>query len=377
MRRALAIAGLWCAAIAGPLAGSGSIARAQPMLVGGLGGTTGFGRDGDSLIRGDATSAEVIFGTAFPAGISLFGTSYSSLWVNTDGSVSFTGPQSYRPDAFTGSPRPIIAAWWADVDTTPGPQAGDPPGANTVYFNLSTNQLVVTWFRVGYYMNGVDQRVSVQLILRQVAGMPDGIVTIELRYNLCEWTQGMRGDSVPAQAGFDLGDETRYLSLPRSREFDVVDGVCNGTNASFGGIWRFRSDALPPPVCGNGLGETGEECDDGDRPGPPCEDDCTDTAAMPFDAAWLPEGGRPDGGSARDAGGGRDSGGAGDDGGGIADMDGGGAGRDGGGRPDPDPDDTIDVFGGGCSHLGGRRAGGLVWSALVLAAIAARARSRR
>lgn len=359
------------------LLGATSVAEAQPSLVSGLGGTAGYGTS--MVARGDAENVEVVLGTAFPSGISLLGAAYTSVWVNTDGNVSFGGSQAYRPDAFPGSPRPIIAAWWADVDTTPGPQAGDPAGANTVYWDLRAGQLTVTWFLVGYYDARTDQRVSVQLLMRQAVGEPAGVVTVEIRYNRCDWFQGMRVDSIPAQAGFDLGDRTRYLALPYSGEFTVVDHVCSGTsNTGVSGYWVFQSDALPTPMCGNFMRETGEQCDDGMVPGPPCEADCSRTPAMMMDATWLPEGGRPDAAFPFvDAQLGRDGGGGDMDGGG-GDIDGGGGGdRDGGGGPGGD---GIDVFGGGCSIGPGASAHGRGGASPILLALAAlalrRARSR-
>lgn len=350
------------------------VAEAQPTLISGLGGTAGYGMN--MVARGDAENVEVILGTAFPSGISILGTSYSSVWVNTDGNVSFGGAQGYRPDAFPGSLRPMIAAWFADVDTTPGPQSGDPAGANTVYWDLRTDQLTVTWFLVGYYSGRTDRRVSVQLLMRQAVGQPAGVVNVEIRYNQCGWYQGMRADSIPAQAGFDLGDRTRYLALPYSGEFAVVEHICNGTNAGLNGFWRFRSDALPAPMCGNFMRETGEQCDDGNAPGPPCEDDCSRTAAMMSDATWLPEGGRPDAafpfpdaqiGPGEDGGGGSGM----DGGGGGGDGDGGGGGGDGDGGGGGPGSDELDVFG-GCSIAHGRAHASLGLILLALAALAIR-----
>ncbi len=328
-------------------------ASAQAMLVDGLGGPAGYGVE--VLATGDdSISAEVDLTGTFPSGVDLFGATYLRAWVNTNGNVSFDSAlATYTPTAFPGAPQPIIAPWWADVDTR-GMVDADPPGQNRVYWALTPSALVATWYRVGYFSSHVDLRGSFQLILRRIAGAPETVVEIELRYALCEWTTGdASGGSggfggTPAQAGFEVG--ATFRSLPGSRTADVIARVCGGTNVGEPGVWRFRSDEFTA-ACGNGFRETGEECDDGNADdGDGCDSMCRVVAAV--DAGVRDAG--------RDAGrdGGRDGG------------------RDAGAvdasvrRPPP-----LEVYG-GCCRAGGARQSPGAWALALAIAIAARARSR-
>src|SRR5277367_3613489 len=79
----------------------------------------------------DGSSPEV----PLPFSINFFGTTFSSLFVNNNGNVTFTGPLSdFTPTGLTtnNGDIPIIAAYWADVDTSgaiPNEEAdaGSPP----------------------------------------------------------------------------------------------------------------------------------------------------------------------------------------------------------------------------------------------------------
>ena len=262
------------------LALSPSIAAAQATLVSGLGGPLGFGTE--VLARGDdSISASVDLTPAFATGVDYFGTRYTSLFVNTNGNVSFGASLSeYTPMPFPAARRPIIAAWWADVDTRG--MIGGEPDRNLVYYALAPGRLVATWIDVGYFRNHVDLLNAFQIILTAAPGEPDGTFDVELRYNRCEWTTGdatpghMMGlGGIAAQAGFDGGDMVNFLTLPGSLTNDVLM-LCHTSNVGMTGVWQLhpRGSAIAA-ICGNGLRETGEACDDGNRvPHDGCDADC-------------------------------------------------------------------------------------------------------
>jgi MYXO-CTERM domain-containing protein len=284
-----------CLVLAAP---SGALAQAA--LVTGLGGPLDFGTD--SLARGDdSISVAVDLTPAFPSGIDYFGTRYTELYVNTNGNLSFVEALStFTPDAFPQTSRPIIAAWWADVDTR-GLIDGE-PDRNLVYYAVTPGRLVATWIDVGYYSNHVDLLNAFQIILTAAPGEPEGTFDVELRYNRCEWTTGdatsghMMGlGGIAAQAGFDAGDRLNYLTLPGSLTNEILD-LCTTSNVDMTGVWQLhpRGSAITA-TCGNGLHETGEDCDDGNvAPNDGCDEVCH------FDT--------PCSSSSGDAGGGRDSG---------------------------------------------------------------------
>ncbi len=360
-------------------------AAAQASLIAGLGGPLDFGTD--SLARGDdSISSEVDLTPLFPTGFDFYGHHYTSLFVNTNGNVSFGGSlATFTPNRFplATTSRPMIAAWWGDVDTRlPLPD----PAQNLVYWALDTTngRFVATWTQVGYFSSHDDLLNSFQIVLTPAA---DGVTfEVELRYARCEWTTGdasggrMGFGGTPAQAGFDAADGMNHLTLPGSRTMAVLE-LCTTSNVSMPGVWRLHG--LVMPVCGNGIAETGEECDDGNaiehdfcdgmcRAASPCAERYPDGGlGDPFagldagDASVEPctplpgtdAGRRPDAGTRFDAG---------------TPIDGG---RDAGPRTN-----ALDVTGGGCGCRAGVRGSSVGgWLALALAwitRIRARARAR-
>jgi hypothetical protein len=90
-------------------------------LTNGLGGSAGFGES--FLNRNDDGSTGLIdlrpvFGNT---GLNFFGTVYTALYVNNNGSVSFASPiGQYTPTAITGvTSNPQIAAFWAALIMVP------------------------------------------------------------------------------------------------------------------------------------------------------------------------------------------------------------------------------------------------------------------
>lgn len=111
----------------------------------------------DDPIRNDDAYFEVALGFNF----SLFGNTYSSVYVNTNGNLTFgSGLSEYIPTGPLGANRPIISPWFGDVDTRNA-------GSGLVYVRTDVpNQLIVTWDNVGYYDTRADATNSFQLVLR-------------------------------------------------------------------------------------------------------------------------------------------------------------------------------------------------------------------
>jgi hypothetical protein len=111
----------------------------------------------DDPIRNDDAYFEVALGFNF----SLFGNTYSSVYVNTNGNLTFgSGLSEYIPTGPLGANRPIISPWFGDVDTRNA-------GSGLVYVRTDVpNQLIVTWDNVGYYNTRADATNSFQLVLR-------------------------------------------------------------------------------------------------------------------------------------------------------------------------------------------------------------------
>ncbi len=239
-------------------------ALAQATLVTGLGGAVDFGSN-VLTPNDDGSSAPIPLAPYNLAGLCFFGRTHTQVYINNNGNVTFDGATpTYTPAAFPASANPMMAPWWADVDTRgAGPSI---PNENRVYWDIRAGRLVVTWYRVGYYNAHVDLRNTFQLVIRQVAGTMD--YDVEYRYNQLTWTTGdasggMGGlGGVPAQAGFDAGNMLNFSTLPGSRTASILNllTTSNVTPAQ-AGVWtyRFRGCALqcatnadcggPTPIC--------------------------------------------------------------------------------------------------------------------------------
>lgn len=92
---------------------------------------------------------------------SLFGNTYSSIYINNNGNVSFgSGISAYIPVGPTGASQPVISPFFSDVDTRNA-------ASGVVHYQFDTpNQLIVTWDQVGYFDEHGAPQNSFQLALR-------------------------------------------------------------------------------------------------------------------------------------------------------------------------------------------------------------------
>lgn len=263
------------------LAGIVPTARAQPMLERGFGGPNGFGTSCLSY-NDDGSSAAISLDRAFPSGLNFFGMVHRTMYVNTNGNITFSGPvPTFTPTAFPlmrSMPTPMIAPYWADVDirgermgggcanmSTSGsawPEGGCMlrPGANNgVYWHLEPGRAVITWDRVGYFLCHDDRQMTFQLILTAVDGCgAAGDFDVEFRYTQCEWTTGDASGGTggfggtPAQVGFDAANGRDFVQLPESRTATIHTTVCTSSNVGIPGVWRFqvRAGAVVCPGAG-------------------------------------------------------------------------------------------------------------------------------
>ena len=183
-------------------------------LIKDLPGTQGYGEL--ALDHGDDNSSGSIDITSvFGAnGINFFGHQYTSLYINNNGNITFGSPTgTYTPSVIdAGLNNPIIAVFWADVDTR---------GHGNVYYDLDAADgvMTITWDDVGYFPSQSDKLNSFQLVLISEG---NGNFDIQYRYGDIEWTTGgASGGSgglggTPARAGYSAGDGAHYYELPQS-----------------------------------------------------------------------------------------------------------------------------------------------------------------
>ncbi|MFH0297241.1 nidogen-like domain-containing protein [Bradyrhizobium sp. 31Argb] len=189
-------------------------------LIKDLPGAEGYGEL--AFDHGDDNSSEAIdITSAFGAqGINFFGHQYKSLYINNNGNITFGSPtDAYTPSVIdAGLNNPIIAVFWADVDTR---------GHGNVYYDLDAADgvMTITWDDVGYYNERANKLNSFQLVLISEG---NGNFDVQYRYGDIKWTTGdASGGSdglggTPARAGYSAGDGTHYYELPQSGNQDAL-----------------------------------------------------------------------------------------------------------------------------------------------------------
>ncbi|MGR3377338.1 nidogen-like domain-containing protein [Salipiger abyssi] len=189
----------------------------------------------------DGNSGAIDITSIFEEGLMIDGVTYTNVYVNTNGNITFGGGLStYTPSGITGAGREIIAPYWADVDTR-DPDEGSNPGNVYWDFNEDRDSIIVTWDNVGYYNRNVDLLSSFQL---ELIDRGCGNVEIIFRYEDISWTAGDASGGegglggVTSRAGFSLGET--YFELPASGNEAAMLNLENAQgNLSVSGVWQF------------------------------------------------------------------------------------------------------------------------------------------
>ena len=248
-----------------------SYLTAGSSLVNGLGGPVGFGtiaNFGGSPRSDDGSTNAIDIASVFGAsGLNLFGHTYTSLYINNNGNITFDTPYSlFTPATITAGGRPIIAPFWADVDTrggattaTPG---GNSMGSNLVYLSLdAVNHVVtVTWDDVGYYGVHTSPSNAFQL---QLIGLGNGDFDIVFRYESINWTTGDASGGrnglggTPAYVGYSAGDgnPSHTFQLPASGiqpQVLALDSTTGNTGIAGVDVFQVQSGNVTSAPIANG-----------------------------------------------------------------------------------------------------------------------------
>ncbi|MFO1079062.1 MAG: VCBS domain-containing protein [Reyranellaceae bacterium] len=218
--------------------------RIGNVLVNGLGGSAGFGEN-DIGRNDDGSSGAIdissVFGTA---GINFFGHSYTSIYVNNNGNLTFTGANSsFVPTSITASVGgPIIAPFWADVDTRGAAPAispgGNSRGTNLVYYDLDPvdGVFTVTWDDVAAYPTGSTPNAFQVQLINEGSGNFD----IVYRYEAVNWLLGSASDGALARAGYNAQDGVHSFEVPQSGTSAMASLPTATGNTGQAGLWVFN-----------------------------------------------------------------------------------------------------------------------------------------
>jgi hypothetical protein len=156
---------------------------------------------------------------ALPFAINYFGNTFSSLFVNNNGNVTFDASlAAFTPFPLLNTSRVIIAPFFADVDTRGA-------GSATVHYGAigaGDSQVgghpafCVNWQNVGYFASNTDKLNSFQLVLVDRSDTGLGNFDIMFNYDKVQWetgdvsggTGGLGGNS--ARVGYSNGSSAAF-----------------------------------------------------------------------------------------------------------------------------------------------------------------------
>lgn len=210
-------------------------------------------------------------GTLVPIGFTanLFGTSFSSVFINTNGNITLNSPYStFTPQNLTGGGiPPIIAPFFSDVDTRGASSGVVQFGTGTV----GTDQAFgVNWPGVGYFSSNTDKLNIFQLVMIDRNDTGAGNFDFEFNYNQVQWELGEADGGVGglgssgqlcAFAGYSnglAGAANVSANLPGSGTCGaLLDGgpnalITNSLNSNVDGRYLFQvrngQVVTPPPT---------------------------------------------------------------------------------------------------------------------------------
>ena len=163
----------------------------------------------------------------------LYGTNYNQIWINNNGNVTFTGAVNSFSSVGLPTSAPMIAGFWADVDTRNNL-------SGIVRYKVLPGKIIVSWAGVGYYNRKGDLLNTFQIILTDGTDASIGLGNnVALNYGDMQWTTGEASGGAlgfggtPATVGVNKGDGVNYVQVGR---FGLNSGVYDGGGGNIDGV---------------------------------------------------------------------------------------------------------------------------------------------
>ena len=237
------------------------------VLNSGLGGTSGYGEQSFKTTGGytgsldDGSRVVDVSGVFGSGGMDVYGTRFTSIYVNTNGLITFNSAQpSYTPAALTTLGQPSLAPFWTDIDISKG---GD------IYWDIdaTTGRVTITWLNVAPY-TGTGTN-SFQVVITNLGG---GDFGVDYLYNSVGFTNGYAGQATvgisngtTSQTLLEGSGDPAFLVTYAGNDFDTNDpaGVYS---MQFEAGQVFLGDGVVDGTAGSDLIDTSYVGDpDGDR----------------------------------------------------------------------------------------------------------------
>jgi len=197
----------------------------------------------------DGSSNAVPIGFSF----SFFGADYTRLYVNNNGNVTFNAPlASFTPFGIATGDQPIIAPFFADVDTRHRDSGVVTYGTGTFAGQAAFG---VNWSNVGYYSFAANRLNSFQLLLVDRSDLGAGNADFYFNYDRILWESGSasggsngRGGR-SARAGWSNGDDRHVELVGSGINGAFLDGgpsaLRGGGNTGEAGRYLFQVRSAP------------------------------------------------------------------------------------------------------------------------------------
>ncbi len=207
-------------------------------LISGLGGAAGYGensfRTASYTGNLDDGSTSVDLSSVFgPTGLNLYGTTYTSVFINTNGLLSFGSAEpAYTTAALTTLGQPSIAPFWTDVDIRKGGE---------IYWDLdpATGKFTVTWLNVAPYTGSGTN--SFQVVITNLGG---GDFAVDYIYGNIGFVNGGYGNATvgisngtTSQTLAEGSGDPAFLATYAGNDFDTQDPL---------GVWSMAYEAGQP-----------------------------------------------------------------------------------------------------------------------------------
>lgn len=183
-----------------------------------------------------------------PFNFCLFGASYSSIYINNNGNISFGTPYgTFSPVVFPNANFIMVAPFWADVDTR--------NNLGQVRYKITPTALYVNWVNVGYYSMQGDKRNTFSVILTNnndpVIGVGNNVAFC---YKDMQWTTGSASSGqggfggTPALVGANWGNGVDFNMIGR---FNSPGTTYFGPNANNNQVSWLDFKSFKFNVCNN------------------------------------------------------------------------------------------------------------------------------
>lgn len=191
--------------------------------------------------------------------VNFFGQSFSNLYVNNNGNVTFNQPLgTYTPFNLLTTSKPMLAPFFADVDTRAQNSGVTQYGQGTLNGH---NVFGVNWLNVGYYNSQADKTNSFQLIVTDRSDTGAGNFDFQFNYDKITWETGSASNGsngfggYSARAGWSNGTTSSFELAGSAINGALLNSganalVSHSLNSNINGQYNFqvRNGAVIPSV---------------------------------------------------------------------------------------------------------------------------------